>query len=537
MNAAARPRNPGAAVPIPDAPPFPLRAWQTEALEAIRRALAKRQRPVIHAFMGAGKSVLLAEVSRAACLKGLRVVILTPRQNLVRQLADTIGLFVPGTGQWYGGRKKIGRATVACYASLDSLIEAFAEKGLTCDLLLVDEAHGSEGDGVKAGIERIGARYRVAVTATPYRSQRGESLTLWDEVVYRYDWRRGVAEGVIVPWRVIEWPDDDLPDVDDALIAMFRAHGLPGPTLTNATSIEDAEAFAARLTGEGWPAASIHSQIGATEQARRIEDLRAGRLAVLVHVSMLSEGADFPWLRGLALRRNVGAKVRFVQEVGRVLRSEPKTGKREGVIFDPLALMSKWGLDHADALGDVVEPPTATEGADRAPPGERAEKVGKNAVKTMPVNDWLREAIDPALPVLNTDTMRRPYLTAALSGLGAAAPPTATGPQWGRLEKLVDGKRGPLRFYPCKETRDRVRAAVARRALSRHQATLLIDLLLWANDESAEARAAAREHFQAKGTWAGAPRWEWPDPRPAFPPAIDPLTAAELRARSQQEPA
>ena len=29
----------------------------------------------------------------------------------------------------------------------------------------------------------------------------------------------------------------------------------------------------------------------------------------------------------------------------------------------------------------------------------------------------------------------------------------------------------------------------------------------------------------------------WPEPRPAFPPAIDPLTAAELRARSQQESA
>ena len=526
----------GAIIPIPEAPPFPLRAWQTEALDAIRRALAKRQRPVIHAFMGAGKSVLLAEVSRAACLKGLRVVILTPRQNLVRQLADTIGIFVPGTGQWYGARKKIGRATVACYASLDSLIDAFTEKGLTCDLLLVDEAHGSEGDGVKAGIERIAARFRVAVTATPYRSQRGESLTLWDEVVYRYDWRRGVAEGVIVPWRVIEWPDDALPDVDDALIALFRAHGLPGPTLTNATSIEDAEDFARRLTAEGWPAASIHSRISATEQAHRIDDLRAGRLAVLVHVSMLSEGADFPWLRGLALRRNVGAKVRFVQEVGRVLRSEPSTGKREGVIFDPLALMSKWGLDHADALGDVVEALTATEATERSAATERGEKVGKSAVKTMPVDDWLREAIDPATPALNNDATRRPYLTAALAGLGTAGAPTATSAQWGRLERLAGGQ-GPLRGYPCKETRDRVRAAVARRALSRHQATLLIDLLIWAQDESAETRAAARAYFQERGTWAGAPRWTWPEPRPAFPPAIDPLTAAELRARSQQEPA
>ena len=61
MNAAA---SQGAAVPIPAAPPFALRAWQTEALDAIRGALAKRKRPVIHAFMGAGKSVLLAETAR-----------------------------------------------------------------------------------------------------------------------------------------------------------------------------------------------------------------------------------------------------------------------------------------------------------------------------------------------------------------------------------------------------------------------------------------------------------------------------------------
>jgi hypothetical protein len=522
-------------IPIPTTAPMPLRAWQAEALQAIRQALAKRQRPVIHAFMGAGKSVLLAETARAACLKGLRVVILTPRQNLVRQLAATIGLFVPGTGQWYGARKRIGRATVACYASLDTLIDAFAEKGLTCDLLLVDEAHGSEGEGVKAGIERINARHRVAVTATPYRSQRGERMTLWDEVVYRYDWRRGVAEGVIVPWRVIEWPHDACPDVDDALIALFRSHGLPGATLANATSIEDAEAFAVRLTGEGWPAAAIHSRISAGEQQALIDQLRDGALSVLVHVSMLSEGADFPWLRGLALRRNVGAKVRFVQEVGRVLRSDPKQGKREGVIFDPLALMSKWGLDHADALGDVVETDGVADTVERALPGERAEKAGKNAIKTMPVDDWIRAAIEVALPSLHDDTTRRPYLLAALGALGQPTPPVATGPQWGRLDKLCDGKRGPVRFLPCKETRDRVRAAVTRRALSRHQATLLIDLLLWAHEESRSIRDAARDHFARTGSWAGAPRWEWPEPHPPYPPAIDPLTAAELRARSPKD--
>jgi superfamily II DNA or RNA helicase len=534
MNAAA---SPGAAVPIPAAPPFALRAWQTEALDAIRGALAKRKRPVIHAFMGAGKSVLLAETARAACVKGLRVVILTPRQNLVKQLAGTIGAFVPGTGQWYGARKKIGRATVACYASLDTLIEAFAAKGLACDLLLVDEAHGSEGEGVKEGIERIGARFRVAVTATPYRSQRGESLTLWDEVVYRYDWRRGVAEGVIVPWRVIEWPAADCPDVDDALIALFRTHGLPGPTLTNATSIEDAETFAARLTEEGWPAAAIHSRIGAAEQERRIEDLRAGRLSVLVHVSMLSEGADFPWLRGLALRRNVGAKVRFVQEVGRVLRADPKSGKREGVVFDPLALMSKWGLDHADALGEVVEATDDDTDRPAREPGAGDGPKGKRAVKTMPVGAWLEAALETALPDLQSSHTRRPYLTAARAAVAAGDTTPATGPQWGRLERLTDGRRGSLSSFPCKETRERIRAAVARRALSRHEASLLIDVLQWAQDASASTREAAREHFRTRGTWAGAPRWEWPEPHPPHPPAIDPLTAAELRARSQQESA
>lgn len=71
--------------------------------------------------------------------------------------------------------------------------------------------------------------------------------------------------------------------------------------------------------------------------------MRKGYLDCLVHVDMLAEGVNLPWLRWLCCRRAVGSKVRFAQEVGRVLRSHP--GKEYATIFDPHDLFGCFHLD------------------------------------------------------------------------------------------------------------------------------------------------------------------------------------------------
>lgn len=496
-------------LPIPVEPPRPLRAWQARALAAVRPALARQitpegattpraLRPVVSAFMGAGKSVFIAELARLCALKGFHVVVATPRQKLVRQLGETIQAFVPDTGLVMSGYRQPARVIVACYASLEQARACLEESGRPCDLLIVDECHGSEAPRHADAMLALKPRWMVGLTATPFRSNEAERLSLWDEVVFRYSFADGLRDGVVTTITPIHWTPDCVPHlpepegeraadpsapvVDDALIAMFRRHGLPGPTLANAASIADADAFSDRLTRHGYPAASIHSRLTWAEQCERIEALRVGQIAVLVHVSMLSEGADFPWLAALACRRNVKAKVRFVQEVGRVCRTNP--GKATGYVFDPLALLASHGLEHPEALGAAIdEAGDAEEATERDEDAETPEAgPPPQAVMLERIDAWALSVLEAIKQAGLLSPEAREIIQATMKGRRGVQRDMSD-KQHDLLVKLTKSSGSFANCYPCASTVRCITAAVAARDLTRAQATILTTLLLWMEQE------------------------------------------------------
>jgi type I site-specific restriction endonuclease len=86
--------------------------------------------------------------------------------------------------------------------------------------------------------------------------------------------------------------------------------------------------------------------------AARLEQLRVGELEVLVHVAMLKEGVDLPWLRGICLRRRVASATWFAQHVGRALRAAP--GKTHALIMDPHDLCGMHSLNAEEVLGGGI---------------------------------------------------------------------------------------------------------------------------------------------------------------------------------------
>jgi len=62
---------------------------------------------------------------------------------------------------------------------------------------------------------------------------------------------------------------------------------------------------------------------------------------------------DYPWLRWLLMRRPVASRVRFTQEVGRVLRSA--RGQTEALLYDPHDLLGTLALSYEAVLGLVTE--------------------------------------------------------------------------------------------------------------------------------------------------------------------------------------
>ena len=342
-----------------------LRRWQAAALPAALCALHADRHGVIAATTGSGKSILLAELLRLWLVDHptARIVVSTPTVKLVEQLGATltewlgpgiVGLFYTGAKQW---KRQV---VVCCNPSAVALAGLWNDAGLTCDVWIADECHRTEAHGLAIETDTadtVGALWptarRLGVTATPFRSDTDDRIRLFDEVIYRYPPAEALRDGVIVPWRIVGWGDERAEvTTDEACIQMIREMGPHrGPGVVNASTIDDAVAFADTLTAAGFRALPVHSRLGKADQAATIAKLRVGEIDVLVHVAMLVEGVDLPWLRWLCLRRAGSTRVRFIQEVGRVLRA--CTGKTEAVILDPNNLFDELQLSYEEALGWV----------------------------------------------------------------------------------------------------------------------------------------------------------------------------------------
>lgn len=318
-----------------------LRAWQAEALDALTAYHAReRERgkgAIVQAVMGAGKSILMSQFIRSLSDSD-RIVVVAPTVDLVRQLSRTLRKYCgKSVGQFYGLKKQPSRqVVVACLASLPTLAEVIG----SCDVLIFDEAHRSETEGALASVEALSPSTLLGFTATPYRSLPGERLSLYKDVLYSYSFSDALEDGVLVPYCVESWTDADARqygnDLDDVCLEMVK-RALPlGPGIVNAPDTADADRFAQRLRDNGILAVSVHGKISSKSRINRLAAIESGAIQVLVHVNVLAEGVDIPSLRWIVLRRGSTTKIRFPQEIGRILRAHP--GKTHAVVYDPHAL-------------------------------------------------------------------------------------------------------------------------------------------------------------------------------------------------------
>lgn len=333
-------------------PTFPYdspREWQAEALPGALQALASGSRGIVRAIMGAGKAAEIAEI--VYCSRpdpGETIVISAPIIRLVDQLHATISARVGDrfVGRYYTHEKTTTTPIViACVDSLPGLAAELDRRGQTVAAWIADEVHRTETETVAAFVDRAGPPRCIGFTATPYKGKGG--LVSWDEVVYEYGVGRALSDGVIVPWSLRHYTGPEVAE-DIAMLKLAEKGATNGPGVINASTIDDADTFSELCHEYGLAAEPVHSGRTTAQNDRALERLHAGELDAVVHVSMLQEGVDLPWLRWLLMRRDTKSRVRFAQEVGRVLRSHP--GKSEAIIFDPHDLFGT----HKLSLGAIL---------------------------------------------------------------------------------------------------------------------------------------------------------------------------------------
>src|SRR3990167_3296438 len=287
------------------------RRWQVDALPACLHALRIGSPSVVYAATGAGKSdsigMLLASFADDPRLD----LVVVPTQKLVVQTAADLRRWTLDVGEWYQHRRTYAQVTVTCRPSLPLLADTLRAEGHQVLVVVVDECHGlgQESECI-AAINQLHADHpklrRIGYSATPTREDGIGMAGLWPGgFAYSYPMSAAIADGVILPPSIIEPTEADASDgcptdPDGATLWMIRRYA-KGPTVVDAASIADAERFAAFLADHGLRTEAIHSKCKGGV-AEPLERLRTGAIEVLVHVRMLSEGVDLPWLGTIVIQ-------------------------------------------------------------------------------------------------------------------------------------------------------------------------------------------------------------------------------------------
>lgn len=236
------------------------------------------------------------------------------------------------------------------------------------DVVVIDESHWGEGKRAYRDLHR---HYRdsavfLGLTATPRLDTR---FTL---VGRAYDYPTLVEMGVLArhiyeePVRTgVQWSpvrsgahgDFDRRSLTELASSPRRNRCVVrtyvagrtrfGKTLMFACDIAHAETLAELLRAEGVAAAAVHSVMRPEDQRRVIARFRAGDLAVLVNVAMLTHGVDIADIETVFLARPTTSRTLFAQMVGRATRRTEHKSHFRLVDF----------VDNLDAHGDLLISP------------------------------------------------------------------------------------------------------------------------------------------------------------------------------------
>lgn len=366
---------------------YQLRQYQSEACAATWDYLCRGAgNPAIVLPTGAGKSLVIAELSRAAVQDyGGRVIVLAHRAELLKQNAEKIASLLPfgvTCGIFSAGLRKYAMDDDVVCCGIQSVYKRAADFGRR-HLVLIDEAHlvpdDNEGMYKKflGELGELNPRLKVVgLTATPYRTSTGTICgpeKMFTGIAYSAKIPALIADGFLCP--VTTEPTKDLYDTSKLHVrgGEFVAHEVESLFDDDGKTREACQEIAAKcrdrksilifssgvqhaehiervlsgITGE-----QVGVVTGATlpvVRAAHLEAFKQQRLRWLVNVEVLSTGYDAPCIDAIAVLRATQSPGLFAQICGRGFRLHPN--KQNCLIIDYGNNIKRHGPIDCDTYG------------------------------------------------------------------------------------------------------------------------------------------------------------------------------------------
>ncbi len=376
-----------------------LRPYQQEVLDTLRIRLKETDYPLlVNASVGAGKSLIIAELLRLIECAGWRALCLTMNSTLIRQNAETYVNQGGNAGIYCAalGTKDTGEPII--FASPMSVRGSIKKSGklskIPFNLIIVDECHNINFNDKNTTYMRIfnhyiihaqtlGHKLRfVGLTGTPYRGKGhtivGEKLFFKEEVcAITADWL--IQENYLTQpvWGYCEKSlQYDFNNVKINSMGKFNSSELENaihktPRLTAKIMAEVAEIvkhrqgafiFASSIKhchecAEWLPPEETAVITGDTPDKIReqyITQARAGIIKYLVNVNVLCTGVDVPNFDTVVFVRPTESLVLYIQCLGRGLRLSD--GKTDCLILDYAGNLDRHGDIDNPVINKALQP-------------------------------------------------------------------------------------------------------------------------------------------------------------------------------------
>jgi superfamily II DNA or RNA helicase len=370
-----------------------LREYQEDALAALERDWESGLRRCgVSAATGTGKTVIMSHLAHRYVRRGLRVLILVHRDELVRQTVDklvridnsvSIGIVKAGENS-AGARIVVASVQTACRPRRLAQLGRFG-------LIICDEAHRSVANQWLDVLRGLGAldedtAVRCAgFSATWVRADSRGLDTVWEKISFELPIEWAIEQKFLV--RPVgkyirtdiqldgvrktagDYNAADLGEklsresVRDAIVAGYLTHAADRSGVVFAPTVDTGQYFREGFEAAGITTGGLYGTTSREDSKLLHKQHRRGDVQLLVSCTRLSEGWDAPWCSAGVIARPTVHEGLFIQMVGRILR--PHEGKTDAIILDPTGVLFRHSLNGTIDMTSSERPESDDEPDDR----------------------------------------------------------------------------------------------------------------------------------------------------------------------------
>jgi len=371
-----------------------LREYQEDALAALERDWESGlHRLGVSAATGTGKTVIMSHLAHRYVRRGMRVLILVHRDELVRQTVDKLVRIDNSVsiGIVKAGENSASAAIVVASVQTACRPRRLAQLG-KFGLIICDEAHRSVADQWLTVLRGLGALSGDGVgprcagfSATWVRADSRGLDTVWEKISFELPIEWAIEQGFLV--RPIgkyirtdiqldgvrktagDYNAADLGEklsresVREAIVTGYLTHARERSGVVFAPTVDTGQYFREGFEAAGITTGGLYGTTSREDSRLLHKQHRRGDVQLLVSCTRLSEGWDAPWCSAGVIARPTVHEGLFIQMVGRILR--PHEGKTDAVILDPTGVLFRHSLNGTIDMTSSERPESEADSDDR----------------------------------------------------------------------------------------------------------------------------------------------------------------------------